>query len=245
MKSLTRSLLALAFVMLGPTGWAADSGFLSDYSLLEDRPGDVVSRAYIAPGALEALAAYSSVMIDQPEVLMAADTKYKGAKPDHLKTLADTLRMAMTERFEAGGYTVADQAGPGVVYVNWAVTDLYLKKKKRGLLSYTPVGFVVHSTAQAAIQDLWRKIDIVELNIEAEFVDGASGELLGAVVMERGARKDKETGQEQELVSWEELDSAMQTFGERLRCNLDNARKPEDARYDCTTINLKPEVVSG
>ena len=128
--------------------------------------------------------------------------------------------------------------------MHWAVTDLYLKKKKRSILSYTPAGFVIHTTAQAAIRDLWRKIDIVELNIEAEFLDGESEELLAAVVMERGARKDKAKGQKQELVSWEDLDAAMQTFGERLRCNLDNARKPEDERYDCATINIEPAVAA-
>ena len=83
-----------------------------------------------------------------------------------------------------------------MVFVRWAITDLYLKKKKRNILSYTPIGLVVHTTAQAAIRDLWRKIDIVELNIELEFVDGANGDLLVAVVIGRGARKTKAQKQE-------------------------------------------------
>jgi len=52
---------------------------------------------------------------------------------------------------------VVHEPGPGIMYVRFAVTNLYLKKKKRGLLSYTPMGFVVHSTMQAAVRDLWKK----------------------------------------------------------------------------------------
>ena len=62
-----------------------------------------------------------------------------------------------------------------------------------------------------------------------------------AVVMtEQGHRKDKE--HKQELVSWEELDATMRTFGERLRCNLDNSRKAASDREDCTAIVIEPEV---
>jgi hypothetical protein len=197
---------------------------------------------YIAPGTLDLLSeyAYDAVMVDQPEVFMSPDSQYKGAKPDHLKTLADTARLAMMERLEEGGYQVADQVGPSVVFVRWAITDLYLKKKKRNILSYTPVGFVIHTTAQAAIRDLWRKIDIVELKIELEFIDGANGNLLGAFVTERGARKAK--GQKQELVSWEELDAAMKTIGTRARCHLDNARLEESRHEDCSQIVVAAEA---
>jgi surface antigen len=215
---------------------AAGTGFLQDYTLLEYRPDDAGARAYIAPGALDKLATYEAIMIDQPEVLISPASKYRGAKPDHLKALADILRQAIVERFEAGGYTVTDQPGPGVVYMHWAVTDLYLKKKQRGSSSYTPADFVINTTAQAAISDIWRKIDIVELNVEAEFLDSASEALLAATIFERGARKNKATGQKQELVSWEDLDAAMRNFGERLRCHLDNARTSATARYDCASI---------
>ena len=81
-----------------------------------------------------------------------------------------------------------------------------------------------------------RKIDIVELNVEAEFLDSASEALLAATIFERGARKNKATGQKQELVSWEDLDAAMRNFGERLRRHLDNARTSATARYDCASI---------
>ncbi len=219
---------------------AQDSGFLSDYSLLQVREGDeVVDRVYIKEGVPERLQDYNAIMVDQPEVFLAEDTKYKGAKPDALSQLASTMRFAMMERLEAGGFTVTEEPGPDVLYMRWAVTDLYLKKKKRGLLSYTPIGAVVHATNQAAVKDLWKKIDIIELTVELELLDSATGELFAAVVDSSGQRKTKT--QEQESVTWEQLDANMRTIGERARCQIDNARLPEAERENCLAILIEPE----
>ncbi len=217
--------------------WAADSGFLDDYSILERRAGDAINRIYIAPNAMDLLAGYDSLIVDRPEVLLADDTKYKGAKPEDLLALSEVLRATFTEQFEMGGYAAVEEPGAGVMYMRWAITDLFLKKKKRKLLAYTPVGFAVNAARQATIKDVWRKIDIVELSIEAEFLDSKSGALLAAVTMERGARKTKEN--KQELVSWEDLDASMQTFGARLVCNLNNAHKSSNEREDCTLIEIE------
>lgn len=238
MKTIFRtSAILMTSILALSTSVAADSGFLSDYSKLKARSADSFARVYVPEGIYERLQAYRTVMVDQPEVFIAADSKYKGAKPDQLKVLSDTMRLAMMERLEAGGYFTTDQPGPDVIYMRWAVTDLYLKKKSKRVLAYTPVGFVVHTTAQAAIRDLWKKIDIVELGVEVEFLDSVSNEQLAAGVIQRGARKAK--GQKKDLVTWEELDAAMKTLGERLRCNLDNAKVPEAQRQDCTQISFE------
>ena len=48
-----------------------DSTFLTDYSKLQARPSDKgTDPAYIAPGAIEELARYSGVTVDQPEVMI-------------------------------------------------------------------------------------------------------------------------------------------------------------------------------
>jgi len=182
---------------------------------------------------------YDSVMLDQPEIHMAADSNYKGAKGDDLKQLADAGRLATIERFEAGGWSVVEEPGPNVMYIRWAISELYLKKKKRGILSYTPVGLVVHTTAQAAIRDLWKKIDIVGLGLMIESSDSVSGEILAAGVARKGARKGK--GQKRDLVTWEELDALFATIGERMRCRLDNNKLSEEKkRQDCYNIVIEP-----
>ena len=143
-------------------------------------------------------------------------------------------RSAPLERLEAGGYPVVHEPGPGIMYVRFAVTNLYLKKKKRGLLSYTPMGFVVHSTMQAAVRDLWKKIDIVELSMEMEYSDSVTGEILAMAASPHGMRKGK--GQKEDLVTWEELDAVIRTIGERMRCQIENAKTPRSELRVCSDI---------
>lgn len=233
-----KSLILLIGLCFTAAANAQNNDFLTDYSLLETRQGDFADRVYIAEGAAEKLENYSGIMVDQPEIFIAADSKYKGAKGDQLKLLADTIRLAMMERLEAGGYAVSEEPGEGVLYLRLAAVDLYLKKKKRGFLSYTPIGAVVHASKQAAVKDLWKKIDIVELGLEVEVTDSVTGEIIGAGTSSHGMRKGE--GQEQDPVSWEELDAVMSTAGERVRCQLDNARLEEGARQDCTAIFVAP-----
>lgn len=239
MKITPRLVTAIVIFLMAIPGQAQDSGFLTDYSMLQAREGDeYVDRVYIKEGIADILDDFNSIMVDQPEILIASDSKYKGAKPDALKQLADTMRIALMERLEAGGYRVTDQPGQGVLFLHWGITDLYLKKKKRNILSYSPLGQVVHYSRQAAIKDLWKKIDIVEMTIELEMVDSATGEILAAGVDSSGHRKTKT--EEQDLVTWEELDAQMVTIGERMRCRMDNARRPAGDREDCTAILIEP-----
>ncbi len=222
------------------SGFAQQESFFTDPSLLVPWDEGGFELRYQHPNIAQIAQRFDSIMIDQPEIRIAPDSKYKGAKGDHLKQLADVGRMALTERIEAGGWKVVDEPGPNVFYLRMAITDLYLKKKKRGVLSYTPVGIVLHTTAQAAIRDLWKKIDIVELNLMIEFSDSVSGEVLGAGRSWRGARKTK--NQKQELVSWQELDALFASIGEQTRCRLDNSKLADaNKRTDCQDIIVEPE----
>ncbi len=224
------------------SAFSQNNDFLTDYSLLEPNvDGKFVSPRYIDVNVVRRMAVYNAVFVEQPEIFIAADSKYKGAKGDQLKALADVARLATMERLEANGYTIATEPGASTLYFRWAITDLYLQKKKRGILSYTPVGFVVHATTQAAVRDLWKKIDIAELKLELEFTDFVTGEILGAAVTHRhGLRKAK--GQKAEIVSWQDLDAVFKTVGERLACVLDNARIPESEWTTCSDIWIEPEV---
>jgi len=220
---------------------AQEESFFTDPSLLEPWDQGVFDLGYTHPDVLQVAQRYDSIMVDQPEIFIADDSKYKGAKPDHMKQLADTARLAMIERIEAGGYTVTDEPGPNVAYIRWAIADLYLNKKKRSILSYTPTGFVLHSTRQAMTRDLWKKIDIVELGLLIEWTDSVSGEILSAGDASQGLRKAK--GRKVDLVSWQELDALFLTIGEQTRCHLDNNKLADaEKRTDCDSILIEPEV---
>ena len=239
------AIIAILSLATAPRSLAQSSGFMEDYSIF-DTVGEEISaiaerseyidRLYVVPGGTERVATYTGVMVDQPEVFMASDTPYKGVKPDAIKILSDILRQGLVENL-ADGFEVVDAPGPGVLYLHWAITDLYLQKKKKSLLSYTPAGIVISGAKAAMINDIWKKVDMVEMTVEMELLDSQTQELLVAGIVREGARKDKKAGQKKrDPVTWEEVDRITQTFGERLACRMGNSKLGEAEQVDCAAI---------
>jgi hypothetical protein len=232
--------MALGFALaLSPlAGQAQDEEtFLSSYAGLKASPDNPKDEIYIAPDTLVRAGQYKKVMIDQPELFVHPESKYTGMKPDDMKAIADALRAALTTELESG-YQVVDAAGSDVLYVRVAVGDLMLKKHKRGILSYTPVGFVVHG-AVGLTKEVTEKIDLKGMKIEGEVLDSQSLKQLAAFTMSRGSLTGKS---EIEATSWDELTGLFSVVGKRLRCRLDNSRKPESEWTPCGTIGLAPKT---
>jgi hypothetical protein len=166
-------------------------------------------------------------MIDQPEIVIAEDSAYRGIKPDEVKAVADQMRQAMSKAVSQT-LPVVDQPGPGVLYVRIAASNVHLNKKKRGVLGYTPVGFVI-TTAAEATQQMQQKIVLQEMNLEIEIQDSETLEVLNALV-DKIRPGEKKPGQ-----SWSSEQEIMDYWADRLNCWLSNARKPEDQRTKCTT----------
>jgi hypothetical protein len=191
---------------------------------------------YVAPGALERLAAYDKFMIDQPEIWIDPDSDYRGTKPDNIKAIADLMRANLTAKVIDRGYEVVDEPGPDVMYMRVALTDLYLKKEKRGIWAYTPAGAVVKAGADT-VRNMMSKVDIIEMAIQMEWQDSVTQEVLGAIIIKRGARKDKATGQKLTRYDFDHLRLEMQYYGGRLACRLDNARIPDAMQVDCEEVD--------
>jgi len=101
------------------------------------------------------------------------------------------------------------------------------QKKKRGLLAYTPVGFVV-STGVQALRDFTDKYDILDLALQVEVQDSVRHDVLGAAVVQRG--RSVERGKP---LSFDALNALVTEYGERTACRLDNSHVSADRRIDC------------
>jgi hypothetical protein len=203
------------------------SDFLSDYSQLKKTSDAYMDYTYLAEGAPDKMANYSAVMIDQPEIFIAANSKYKGIKPDDMKQLADAFRAAMAASLSTT-YMIVDQPGPNVLYMRFAISNVQLKKKKKGLFSYTPIGLVAGAAKSAMTSDFTKKIDLKGVTVEVEILDSSSSEQLAALLETRSGKKD-------EPASWAELEALISVYSRRVGCRLDNARRAEDARVDCVS----------
>jgi hypothetical protein len=202
-----------------------DSDFLTDYSQLQQSSDQYMGHSYLVEGAEDRMANYVAVIIDQPEIFIAPNSKYKGMKPDDMKALADAFRTSMSQAL-AQDYMIVEQAGPNVLYVRFALTNLQLKKKKKGLLSFTPVGIVAGVAKSALTSDITKKIDLKGLTMEMEVLDSSNEQQLAAAIEVR-------SGSKQEPASWTELEALIGVYGQRMRCRLNNARMAEASRVDC------------
>ncbi len=232
MKYRTAGFFSLAFLTSAAfvTALAQDfrsSGFLSDYSRLQRNiPGQMIY-SYLASHAPDRMANYSALLIDQPEIFVSQDSQYKGMKPDDMKQLADAYRNAMVQEL-VETYTIVNQPGPNVLYLRFAVTNLQIKKQRRRLMSYTPIGLVAHAV-KSGVTDITSKIDLKGITIEMELLDSTTEEHFAALLETRADTEEEPT-------SWEELETLIVGYAQRGRCRLDNARLSEEDRVDCLAV---------
>lgn len=229
---------ALALLALAPASVPAqdkDSSFLSDYSKLQKAKDNPFDEIYASPEGIKRAKQYDSVMVDQPELFLHPDSKYKGMKPDDMKALADSLRTRVTEELKTS-YKIVDKPGNNVLYVRLAVGDLLLQKKKRPILAYIPVGAVVYGVKNLA-SEATSKIDLKNMKVEGEVLDSVSLEQLGAATSSRGSLSAA-AGDPNKPVSWNELDNLFSIVGKRLKCRLDNSRIAEAQWANCGAIGL-------
>jgi hypothetical protein len=215
---------------------AEESGFLEDYSILGAAGEWGAAKMYVSETAITRMANYNKVMIDQPWIYLDPESKSKGMKPETMTAIAETLRSAVSEAVNKQ-YEVVEEKGEGVLYFRWAITNMYLQKPKRNVLSFTPVGAVAYA-AKSGLSDFVDKNTLVDLRLEGELLDSMTGEVYVALTLERGQRKDKTTKTKEDPASWEELFAIGTALGERFTCRLNNTRTAESNRIDCTKIEL-------
>lgn len=206
------------------------SGFLEDTDQLQPMDDPWISYAYMAPGFEEKIAATRTLVIDQPEIHIAADSPYRGVKPDDMKLLADTLRDYAASAL-SDTYQIALTPGPDSLYLRMGLTNVYLKKKRRRLVAYTPVGFVTSTAKRVLLDDFTDKVLLTQVAVEFELIDPNTGERVVAAVSELG-----DTSRKRDFADWDQLETAMAVSAARLQCRFENAGLAAAERRDCTAI---------
>lgn len=221
-------LLAQLCLMAAASAQPIDSGFFEDYSRLEPTDASGLSYMYARPEWEQIVSEARTLVIPQPEIFLAADSKYKGIKPDNMKELADLLRSSVFVAL-ADAYQIADNPGPDTLVLRIAVTNMNLKKKPRmPVVGWLPPAYIAGSAKRKWLNDFADNMLLTEAVIEMEIVNGETGEILGQLLAELGDRRAAEG-----FSSWEELQAATMLAGRRLRCRLDNAKFEPEMRVNC------------
>jgi hypothetical protein len=203
----------LGSILLSGAAGAANvvmySGFIDHYPDLKQDADGGGGLIYRKTGV--DLGNYDKILIEPIEIWMADDSKYKGFSPDDLKAITDEFYRTLLVNLEPD-YPVVSQPGAGVLVVRLAITDVYAKKKKRGLLGYTPVG----ALAGAATGSY--KANLKDATIEAELLDAQSQEQLGVLIDKLSVSKGGS-----DKTSWAEVTEALNFYAKRFRARMDAA----------------------
>ena len=160
------------------------SGFLRDYGELEPikEAGRKNLLYYRKPGI--SLRDYHSIVIEPIEVWFDPGAGVVGIQPDALKEITDYFIGAL-ERGTLHDVAVVNDAGPGVLRLRVALTELVPVKKRRGFMAYSGLtGFIVSSAKRGAMG-----AHVAQVSVEGELLDSATGERLCAMVERRLGKK--------------------------------------------------------
>lgn len=213
-KSTFRSMLAAGMLAAFlPCAFAAESPFIEDMPQLAQDPQRPGAMIWEKPGFDRA--AYSRVMIEPITIFISPESPYKGVKADDIKALSDSFNEVVVKTLEPD-IPVVSQGGPGVIYIRAALTDVKVAEKKRGLLGYTPVGFVVTSATRSAAGG---KLTLKDATLEVELFDPVSGERLGVLVDKAPKEADDKE------MSWEAIDKTLEYYATRFKSRMQAAKK--------------------
>jgi hypothetical protein len=225
-SGLVLSLVALA----SSTAWAEDSGFLPNYEGLTFQAGEFGGKTTPVPNLTEKMAILNKIMVDQPEVFISPDSDNKGMKPDDALAISEALRTAVTGNISEDNQV--EEVGPNVIYLRMAITNVHLKKKKRRLISYTPVGIVTNVAKNIIIIVMVKKIDLEQVTIEAQSINSVTGENLGTLVIKLSLAAEDESDE----ATWENLTEQFDAIGKQIACRIRNAKVALNEREDCKIL---------
>ena len=188
------------------------SGFLVDYSNLEEGGRGEASLVYINPAA--EWQRYNSVILDSVTLWYTAEEKLS---PQEAQRLTDTLYQALHKELEAKGYSIVTVPGPHVLRLRAAITEARGARVVANAvtsivpqlrLATTVIGFTTDTA-----------VFVGKASVEGEIIDSLSNVRLAAGVDRRvGAKTLRAFGE------WSQVEDAFEVWAERIASRLAELR---------------------
>jgi len=215
-------------------GQLGSAGFLTNYDLLKPTAsGDgVVDYVYVDPNLAADLEKYSGVMVDQPEIIIAADSPYRGAKPEGMKLVADVIRYMMMGEFIRGGYNLVEEPADDIVYLRIGLTDLNVERNA-GVSAYIPTQITVDNEAEVA-RNFMSTLTITEVNVEIEIVNSSTSEVLMAGI----ANMAFDDAGDDPLANWQALGLKLERIAAGITCVVQTADLPPGAQREICSARV-------
>jgi hypothetical protein len=211
-------IIVMCFSFIVTTGCRSkvkQSGFLTDYPTFEKGPSGGVNLRYLKQGV--DFSNYDKIMMDQVVFYFSKDSKYKGMNSDELNQLSEAFHKAMVKELQ-DAYPFVQEAGPGVLRVRPAITDVKGSRPVLNTISTVlPAGLALSIVKKGVTGT---HMNVGEASIEVEFLDAQTNDRIAAVIDKRSGAKYKVL---KGMRKWGHAKDAFNYWAKRLRKFLDEA----------------------
>ncbi len=187
-----------------------ESGFLQDYSKLSPDPERPSVRMYLSDTA--DFDDYDKIMLWDIEFFLDPESEYQGISSKKLTAVAGEIQAYLEKNLELRRELVNEiVVGEKTLVMRIAVSNIYAKRPKRKVRNFLPIGLIATGAKKAAGTDYVLTTAV----LEAEAIDGQTGELIGALVaLQLGETlADAKTGER----SWEDIQAYLRVYADTLR----------------------------
>lgn len=196
-------LLLILFFLTGCASKPTPSGFLDDYSNIEEV--DFFKGIYVSKNSEKKLADYSKFKIDPVEIHFHVDAHGDDIKEEELRLLVEYYEAHLKEIFSEK-YQVVDEAGEDTVILRTAITDV--KPNKIYLNLHWSTTLLGPGLGGA--------------DFEADFVDGVTGESILSVL---DAKKGNRAKYIKGLSKWGHTRSVIKAWARTLVKLVEDSKK--------------------
>jgi hypothetical protein len=195
-----------------PPADLVQSGFLSSYASFSGSKDDRLRH----DGAGIDLSPYDKVLIDRVHLWRTEATSLDAIDAVELERLADALYFAVREALRPA-YTITDRAGPGVMEVHLALTEVQRTDVALDVVSMSAPPHARNSDSTAVGAPLAEFLGAAVIEIEID--DSVSKDVLFAAIERRVG------GSSAGLRRWNDIDAAIDATAARLAADLTRLRR--------------------
>jgi hypothetical protein len=216
-------------------------GFLSDYSKIPKTEAADGSYEYL--DSTVDFSKYNKLLVDRIKIFFKDDSDYKGIDPDELKVLTDYFYEAINKA-AGDAYPMVKEAGPDVLRLRVAVTDLVPNKPEASVVTLVvPFSWLADAGSGVAKGDTGSTVFTGEATVEVEALDSDSSKQLVAFIETESGNKYNwthgvtkgVTGYMNAYSKWNYTKQAMDDWAHLLRVRLDAAHGVESPKQKTDT----------
>jgi hypothetical protein len=232
-ESLRLSLLAISLLFIGLTTQAQGSsrqqdqpssqrsGFLGDYSKLQPDPQNPDLLIYWKDK--DVLKHSSKFILEPVTVYLLPEAQQRGIDPEDLAMLARYFTKAVTDELnKSGRYKIVTKAGPGVMVVRVAITNVEpTGGTKNAALQGAATAASVAVVPGASL--LAPRLSVGKVAIEGEIDNSVSGERMVAFMSSKSGRRF--FSGLNAYKKWGDIQAAFRSWAKNFRERLDEAHE--------------------